>query len=128
MNYSPIFTLAASTERAYDSLQLFISEQAPVIEARLEKWLKAASLRVAVKALTITLFLIDWAIDRYERRHEYRLQIQLATVKTKRFLVRLLIRLVKADERYRVTATARDIWNRKGSIAVHTFDTIFALK
>jgi len=124
MNYAPAFSLAADTERAYEHIQQFIASEAPAIEARI----KLGAMKAAVGVLTVTLAVIDWAVERIDRRDEYRLRLMLAYVNTKRFAVRQTIRLVQFDERYRLTATATKIWARKGAIATSALDTIFALK
>lgn len=123
MNYSPIFTAAARTERAHSAARAWIANDAPVLEQRL----KQRALAAAVNILELAIGLIDFAADHLERVPEYRLQIQIAWLNTKRLVIRQCIKAARFDERYQVSAKAAGIWNRKGQIVTALFDRAFCL-
>lgn len=123
MNYSPIFTAAARIERAHNAAQDFIRHQCPVLEQRL----KTRALELAVIALELAIGLIDFITAQVERSPEYRLQIQIAWLNAKRFVIRQLIKVARFDERYQVTFTVADVWSRKSAIATSTLDKVFSL-
>lgn len=123
MNYTALFTIAARTEQAYTAAQSFIADECPILEQRLKK----AALTTAIDALTIALTIIDWVTDEFEKAPEYALKIRIAQIEAKRFGVRQLIKIAQFDNRYKLTATGRKLWERKASLATSALDRIFSL-
>jgi len=102
MNYNIIFSIAARSAEAHDSIQRWIRNEAPVIEERI----KRTALHAAIAFLEFIVAVIDWAQGHLERMPEYRLQFQLAKVRTYRFFVRLAIRIETARVQYAPKLTA----------------------
>ncbi|MGI8933046.1 MAG: hypothetical protein ACR2FS_03130 [Phormidesmis sp.] len=123
MNYSPIFTIAARTERALTAAQHWIANDAPVLEQRL----KRGALTAAVSILEFAIACLDWLAEQIEKAPEYQLRAQLAWVKSKQWAVRQGIKAARFDERYSISGTARKVWAAKGAIARSAMDKVFAL-
>ena len=123
MNYSPIFTLATRTERAYNAAQDFIADDCPVLEQRV----KRAALNTVVNVLEFTLIIIDWTQAELEKVPEHQLRLQLAYVKAKRFFVRRAITIARFDDRYQLSKQVSKVWARKGAIAQSALDKVFCL-
>lgn len=123
MNYTPLFTLAARTETAYNTAQSFMANECPVLEQRLTR----AFLTAAVTVLEFTLTIIDWLTTQTDKRHEYALRMQLWYVLAKRFLVRQGIAAARFNERYGLTAKASKAWSAKGAITTSAMDKVFSL-
>lgn len=124
MNLSPVFTIAARTETAYNAAQDWIANDAPIAERRL----KQSAIAAAVAVLEFALIVIDWlATEQLEKAPEYQLRAQLRYVLTKRFAVRQGIAAARFNERYQITATAAKVWSRRGAIATSAMDKVFSL-
>ena len=123
MNYNTAFVAAARIETAYNRAQDWIANEAPIIEKRL----KTAALIAAIATLENTVIIFDWLIEQSAKLPEYRLQTQISWVNFKRYWVRQAIKLAQFDERYRFTATASKVWERKGQVARLIGDKVFAL-
>ncbi|MGI8933593.1 MAG: hypothetical protein ACR2FS_05920, partial [Phormidesmis sp.] len=123
MNYSPIFTIAARAESAYNAAQSFIANQCPVLEQRL----KRGALTAAITVLEFAIACIDWLAEQVEKAPEYQLRAQLAWVKSKQWAVRQCIKVARFDERYQISATAAKAWAAKGQVARQAMDKVFAL-
>ena len=104
-------------------IQRYIRYECPVLEQRL----KRHALIIAIACLEFAIACFDWAQSQIERMPEYRIRLQLAVIRAKRFFVRLAIKLAMLDERYQVAATASNLWSRKSAIATKVFDKVFAL-
>lgn len=88
MNYSPIFTATARTERFAKAHALNFSTY----------------LLVAFTiALTLTIAAIDWAIVQLDKAPEYVIRLKLAKIRTQRQVIQLAIKA----EQFRVAAAPR---------------------
>ena len=120
MNYSPIFTIAARTESAYNVLQDWIANDAPVIERRLQRlaWL------TVLHICTVLLYVIDYLSDRLPVAI---IHVKLYRIRTAKRLVRLAVALVKLNQRYGFTSKVASAWHSKGAIAQSALDKVFCL-
>lgn len=130
MNHTKFFYIAARIEDAHTSTQDWIKNDAPELEERLTE----VFFNVVSQIAHLSLFLYQTASEHYSRRLEYKLQVQLAYIRLKRFYVQRQIAHHKAlietgiDQKVEVVKdTAINIWSRKADITVATMDTLFCL-
>lgn len=134
MNYSQIFSIAASAERhtvsAYNAAQAWIKDEAPILEAKMIKgfWLAVAH------TATFLLVAIDWLQTQIEQSPLYALKFQLIGIKAKLFIVRQGIKISSFvsyngldTKAQKLAASAKSAWIRKGEIARTALDKVFCL-
>ncbi|MEO1390951.1 MAG: hypothetical protein AAFV85_26770 [Cyanobacteria bacterium J06634_6] len=85
------------------------------------------ALIAAVVILTAIKAVIDFAAAHLERAPEYRLRLQLASVKTQRWAVRRAIAVAEFDAYNGVTAKVRKLYASAPKLATKAIDKVFCL-
>lgn len=130
MNYSPIFTITARIERAHSAAQDWIANDAPILEARI----KRTALKAFITICEMLLLAIDRVQTELDKSEEYAIQLRLAGINAKRFIIRRRIAFhsfisnhgldTKAKQ---LAARSKALWVRRSAIARQIGDKLFCL-
>lgn len=133
--YSPVaidayYVAAPIIRDGYNAAQLWIKEQAPVVEQAI----KRAALKSLIAILQLALIAFDWLQTQIEQAPLYALKLQLTGIKAKLFIVRQGIKISSFvsyngldSKAQKLAASAKSAWIRKGAIARTALDKVFCL-